>query len=293
MNILILGNGKGSWSMRGVQVGVALGARVRQRLGNPPIAADDLGWADVAVLVKRGAVGCAAQLHDAGVPILWDALDFWVQPADNALWETDALERLRRLRDEIRPTMSVGATLAMARALESIGESAIYIPHHSWAGLEPTPVRESVECVAYEGNPVYLGRWQAAIQRECKRRDWDFLINPPNLRVADIIVALRDGPWDGWMCREWKSGVKAVNAIAAGRPLITQMSAAVREIEPYGSVIESIDGLSVALDRWESLRARQDAASVSAVTAPCYRLDTVATLYRQGLARIAGERCAQ
>lgn len=290
MNVLILGNGKGSWAMRGEQIGARLDARVRALLGGP-LRASDLAWADVAILIKRSAVTVAPQLHDAEIPIVWDALDFWIQPSDNALSEPDALDRLRRLRDQIRPALSVGATWAMTRDLVRLGEPATYLPHHSWDGLAPTPAREAVTCVAYQGNPVYLGRWQATIARECQRRRWNFFINPADLSVADLVVAFRDAAWDGWMCQTWKSGVKVVNAIAAGRPLITQRSAAVDEIGGYGSVIDRFDALSAAFDQWEDRQARQDLAEVCAAVAPAYRLDAIVARYRPVLERVATERC--
>ena len=72
MNLLLVGNGKGSWTMRGEQLGAALGARVR----TTPTA-EDWRWADLVILVKRAGAVFARQAHQAQVPIVWDALDFW------------------------------------------------------------------------------------------------------------------------------------------------------------------------------------------------------------------------
>ena len=93
-------------------------------------------------------------------------------------------------------------------------------------------------------------------------------------------MAFRDGQWDGWACRAWKSGVKLVNAIAAGRPVLTQASAARREIQPPGSLVERPDDLELALDIWTPKWARENAYEECRVLAPRYWLDVVAEQYR-------------
>jgi len=116
-------------------------------------------------------------------------------------------------------------------------------------------------------------------------------VNPPDLSKVDILVALRDGPWDGWICREWKSGVKLVNALAAGRPVLTQASAAWGEVQPVGSVLASPRDLDVALDLWADREARRETARMSQTAA--YTLSTVADSYRTMLAGVLkGEPCA-
>ena len=107
------------------------------------------------------------------------------------------------------------------------------------------------------------------------------MVNPPDLSAADIIVAFRDGVWDGWICREWKSGVKVVNAIAAGRPLISQDSAAVRELGPVGTVVEGPADLVRALDFWTPASTRAIATDQASAD---LNLAAVAETYRQILA---------
>lgn len=253
MKILICGAGKGSWEMRGIQLGAALGARVTS---SPTDA--DFAWCDLVILVKKHAVTFAPRAHKAGKPIVWDALDFWAQPAQNSYTRDAALLALHNHAKVIKPALIIGATEAMAADAAALGFRSAYLPHHSWAGLVPTPPREVVGTVAYEGNPAYLGRWHGWIKEACERRGWLFDINPANLSKADIIVAFRDGPWDGWICREWKSGVKIVNAMAARRPIFTQPSAAERELNQDGAVIDSRDDLDASFDFWSPLERRDD-----------------------------------
>lgn len=276
MNVLIVGSGKGSWEMRGHQLGAAVGARVT----STPTPAD-WQWADVAVLIKRAGTHHAPAAHAAGVPIVWDALDFWRQPFDNGKSETDARRLLGAHLAEIRPALAIGATQAMADACQGV-----YLPHHSWSGLEPTAARERVQVVAYEGNPVYLGGWAGQLEAACKRRGWTFQVNPSDLRSADILVGFRDGGWDGWMCREWKSGVKVGNAIAAGRPFLSQPSAAVRELEPCGTVLHTPADLDAALDAWTPVEARAAVVDVCRWKAPALRLSAVGARFEALLRRV-------
>lgn len=285
MNVLMVGGGKaGSWAMRGVQLGAALGARVTSE----PHRAD-FEWADVIVLVKRAILQFGRAVQASGKPFVWDALDFWRQPDENGMSEKQALSVFDRHLHGLRPACVIGATNAMASFL-----GGIYLPHHCWSGLTPSPAREKVQVVAYEGNPLYLGRWQGWLQEACEARGWAFVINPPDLRQADILVSFRDGPWDGWVCRQWKSGVKLVNAIAAGRPVLTQRSAAQRELLQMGHVgqrnigflVESPADLDYQLEFVERLNVRQEIYDECCQIYTAFALDAIAAEYRQVLEAI-------
>lgn len=278
MNLLIVGTGQGSWAMRGQQLAAALGARIA-----PSPAPADLEWADLCVLVKHAGPRYAALVHAAGVPLVWDAVDFWRQPAENGLTEGAARTRLRETLRVIKPALTIGATTRMARAC-----GGAYLSHHCWQGLCPTPARERMQMVAYQGNASYLGRWRERLEQACARRGWTFVINPSDLREADLLIALRDGIWDGWMCREWKSGVKLVNAIAAGRPILRQDTAAAHDLCPAGTQIATTQDLSDALDEWTDCATRQ--AVVESSTAGSFAVESVAAVYRTLLDAVLAER---
>jgi hypothetical protein len=279
MNLLIAGRGPGSWTMRGQQIGRALGARVTS---DPSPA--DWRWAELAIVVKRAVLAHAGAARQFQVPIVWDALDFWRQPAQNHLTEPAARGLLEQailavrplvLPDATLPVAVIGATRAMAAAARGV-----YLPHHGHLGLVPTPARRACRVVAYDGNPIFLDHWQPALRAMCAARGWVFTINPPDLAEADIVVALRGGVWDGWMCRAWKSGVKVVNAILAGRPLIAQASAAVAELDPEGSIVETPAELDRALDRWADYHERRALAERAVARAPAFSITAVAGAYR-------------
>lgn len=283
MKILMIGSGKGSWIMRGEQLGAAMGARVT----SAPTDAD-FQWADRVVLVKKHATTHAPRAHRFGKPIVWDALDFWSQPAHNGYKQDAATFALHSHIKIIKPALVIGATQAMTRAAEGLGVPAAYLPHHSWAGLVPTAPREHVAVVGYEGNPAYLGRWHGWLTDACSQRGWSFVVNPPNLSDVDILVALRDGPWDGWICREWKSGVKVVNAIAAGRPLISQPSAAVGELYGDATILDRRDDLEFALD--EAAGNRDVYFKVNVDRSKTLTLEAVAARYSEILSTV-GASC--
>lgn len=273
MNVLMVGAGKGSYEMRGVQLGNAIGARVTS---TPQ--AGDWKWADVVVLIKRYGAKWALTAHEYGVPVVWDAVDFWSQPYENPFDQARATALLRAHIVALKPAVTVCATQAMADAC-----GGVYLPHHSWRNLRPVKPQERVGVVGYQGNPVYLGRWRPALLNACRKRNWTFATDATNseeLWKSDIVVAFRDGPWDGWMCREWKSGVKLSNAIAAGRPVITQNTAAFREVGPPGWAIETEEQLDSALDQLTTVHARTIAFDACRSLCQHYTLPAVAEHFR-------------
>src|SRR5690606_24728791 len=127
----------------------------------------------------------APRAHTFWKPIVWVALGFWQQPAHNSYNEAAAKFALPSHIKVIKPALAIGATEAMAQAARAY-VPAEYLPHHSWAGLVPTPPREQVEVVAYEGNALYLGRWHGWLTQACEKRGWKFVVNPERIGDADI-----------------------------------------------------------------------------------------------------------
>lgn len=264
-NVLIVGVGGGSWQIRGIQIGEVLGARVT---ANPK--ADDWRWADVCILVKRALSTFAADAYAFEVPIVWDALDFWFQPEENTVSVADMVARPR-----INSDVVIGATQAMA---DDFG--GVYIPHHSRPRLSPAPICDRMQVVAYEGTKKYLGSWHKALETVCTRLGLTFVVNPPDLRHADLVVAFRGEQHDGPICRRWKSGVKYVNALAAGRPILTQPSAAYDELQTPGMVVHDVDGLEAAISYYLPRSVRQGVLNECISRAPEFDRVNIARSYR-------------
>lgn len=271
--LLLVGCDKGAWQIRGRQLGDALGARWSAK----PKPAD---WAraEVIVLVKRAAAVWFEQARTAGrrgARLVWDVLDYWPQPAGNQRPLDYLAHEIGVLARELRVGRLVGATQAMASAI-----GGDYLPHHHRLGLVPGAVRERLEVVAYEGSERYLGPWRPALEAACAERGLRFVINPDDLRDADLVVAFRGGKWDGPVCRRWKSGVKLVNALVAGRPVLTQPSAAVDEIKPVGQTLEALEDLGPAIDAWRDPVRRTAAVLMARRRAEEFDLLRIADRYR-------------
>lgn len=269
--VLFIGAGKDSWDIRGRQMAAALAARA-----TTAPSTDDVQWAEVIVLVKRAIDQWGALVAASGRPVVWDVLDYWAQPADNTRAIADLTSQVTDLAHRCRVTRLIGATESMAQAI-----GGVYLPHHARPSITPTPPRAAVRVVAYEGTPKYLGAWRPALEQACARRGWLFTVNPTHLANADMLVALRDGAWDGAVCRQWKSGVKYVNAYVAGRPVLTQPSAAFDEIQPVGDTIASPDQLDVALDVLSGSGVRDRAYRLARERGGDYALATIAARYRR------------
>jgi hypothetical protein len=282
VKILVVGGGHGSGAsaMRAEQLGGAIGARVHVDPWADPFhdpLRRDLEWADFVIIVKRLKKRWnrwLAVLAQSRKPVVWDALDFWKQPELNAMTRQVAIKSFHKRKGELGARLVIAATERMAKDC-----GAVYLPHHARIGLSAKPVRPAVEVVGYEGSDRYLEEWRPAIEAECARRGWRFAMNPPDLAEVDLVVAFRGGAWDGWACRQWKSGVKIGNAIVAGRPIITQPCAAFEEMRPAGATITQPGELAEAFDAWAPCYARSAAATAHAAKAPAYDLAPIAARY--------------
>jgi len=237
--LLFTGRGtSGSWTIRGEQLGHALGANVIPD-------ARHLGRFDLAVLVKRWTPDLLASLRAAKMPIVWDIVDSWPQPLGNTWDKSACLTWLRLQVKHIRPIALVAPTEAMGLDCQEFGLPVLVLPHHARPGQRVNPIRERVRAVGYQGGLQYLGSWAAGLEATCRARGWHFVVNPVELAELDIVVAVREQM--GYAPRTWKSGVKAANAQGSGTPCVLN-----REM----GYIENACGA----ERWADTPAEMDAA---------------------------------
>lgn len=272
MNILITGRGtSGSWQIRGVQLGAAIGATVE------PNASKVKGY-QVAVVVKRPRPDLLHRLSSVGVPIVWDIVDSWPQPAGNEWSRDECMVWLREQVRWIKPAGIVAATRQMALDCEEFAVPVLALPHHARPGQVINPIRERVKLVGYEGGEQYLGRWRAMLEAECGRRDWWFAVNVAKLAELDIVVAVREAK--GYAARHWKSGVKLANAQGSGTPVVCNRSAGYMETASGGEQwADDETEMRAALDALASLEARREA--VAKFIAP--QMDEIANTYKTWL----------
>lgn len=214
MKILFTGRGtSGSFQIRAVQMARAMDATV-----TPDASHNTIKDHDLVVLVKRPSIGLVERIQAVGKPLVWDVVDSWRQPDGNSWDKVTAKRWLEDTVQQYKPIGVVGATMQMTLDAASMGSSCLWLPHHARPTLTRNVIREVVKTVAYEGGENYLGSWRPFLEKECRKRGWQFVVNPSNLIDADIVVAVREAT--GYAARHWKSNVKLANAQGSGTPFI-------------------------------------------------------------------------
>ena len=210
MATLVTGKGtSGSWQVRGVQLGAAIGATVQPN-------AHRMDYENI-ILVKRPTSELLQRMR--GRRVIWDVIDSYPQPMANYWSRSQCVEWLKLQVHLIQPFGIIAATSAMADDLrEFFRGPVLWLPHHHRPGLKNSVPRETILKVGYEGGVAYLGKWKTQLENICDRMGWMFVVNPPSISDLDIVVALRDA--SGYAPRAWKSNIKLSNAQASGVPII-------------------------------------------------------------------------
>jgi len=235
MSILVTGKGSsGSWQIRGVQLGNAIGADVIP-------TAQNVRGRDVLVVKKDN--GCVLT---GAKSIIWDVVDCWPQPEGNLQSREQHISNIHKIAKRMRAEYLIAATKQMAKDLDT----PYYLYHHGRHYQKPHVAPEHVHRVGYEGSEMFLGKWKYLMEQECLIRGWDFVINPTDLTTCDILVAFRDYPYKGYATDNWKSNVKLQNAQNAGVPIICNPEAGYLETATGAELfITDKKGLTSALDQ--------------------------------------------
>jgi hypothetical protein len=278
VRILVTGKGgpRGSWQIRGIQLGEAVGAEVF-----PAAEMAEIRPADLVVVVKRIPPRMLDCLRASGRRWVLDLVDGWPQPAGNGWSREQAISWLRTRLETLAPTAVVFPTSQMWKDSGWPGP-AIVLPHHAWPKYRQRAVAGSVQRVGYEGAEGYLGAWHAVVTGECRRRGWEFVVNG-DLATCDIGLALRDV--SGYPARAWKANTKLANLQALGIPAICSPETSYREFGAGAeSFVETQAQLADAFDLWSDHGAREQVSNTMAAAAP--RLEQVAEVYRKWLSRV-------
>lgn len=229
MKILFIGMSKkaGSAIMRGQQIA---STRPNWDYKFKPTREEMDGYGAI-VLVKQAKPSILADIDDAckcnDSFFFYDMLDFWGQ--DKYKTEEESLEILHShimklfMLDEgvdvfIAPNQCMFESML---SLPIIGKCDVYkIPHHYDPNL-PTPAYNSqVKNLVYYGDGRYIANWYLQIVRACGEAGWNFLINPQDLSCASAMIGARNGEYNCWINRNWKSGVKLATAEGLGIPFV-------------------------------------------------------------------------
>jgi hypothetical protein len=271
MKILVTGRRtSGSWPIRGEQLGLAIGATVEYD-------AKGVAGCELVVIVKRPRISFVAQLHAWKIPVVWDVVDAWPQPAGN-YW--DRITCMRWLRSEVaalRPVAIVAATQAMERDCAEFELPVLALPHHARPNQLLNPIRQEVKLVGYQGGEQYLGSWREIVAQQCKLRGWRFVVNPVTLAEVDIVVALRCQ--QGYAPRYWKSNVKLANAQGTGTPCVLEREAGYTETACGAErFVNSASEFGDALDSLRAFEVRSIVSKNLLAAAP--HLDLIAERYK-------------
>lgn len=218
MKILFTGRGgSGSWQIRGIQIGAALGARVV-----PNASADDLAWADIVIAVKRIPGDLLHRIRASGKPWVYDVIDAYPQPEAGS-WSADKARRwVQALMAGLEPDAVIWPSAGMQACSPYLRGTVIH--HHYRPSIKRNPIRQKMEVIGYEGAPQYLAEWKPALEQAAAKIGARFVINPANLADLDVVVALRGKEHNGWVQRMFKSNVKMANAQGSGTPMICNAS---------------------------------------------------------------------
>lgn len=249
MRILTTGNGRsGSWQCRGVQLGKASGSVIVKA------RAFEIMQHDVVVAVKRLAASELAQIRRAGVPWIWDLVDFYPQPAAGKWSDKFAISWVR---NSIRAFKPNGIIYPTDRMRTDIGIDGITVYHHGRTDTPVNQIREEIRTVGYEGSEKYLGAWGNEARRICARYGWRFVVNQP-LNKMDVVLAVRDKIHAGYAQRHWKSNVKLANAHVTGTPFVGQRESGYDETRAGGEAwVESPEDLERVLVSLKSFQKRK------------------------------------
>jgi hypothetical protein len=208
----------GSWSVRGEQIAACrTGWRAMHQVDDASLRA-----CDVLCVVKRGDAKLVRRAQQQGVPVVFDVLDSWAQPADGlACADRRAAVALFRERWKAFAWDAViFPNRAMREHLGSLTVASTFIYHHYVPGLELNPWRDEARTVGYVGSERYLGPWYPLLVRVCRDLGLELLVNPPSFADIDIGVCVRGGEHDTFLANTYKSNVKLANFYGAGIPAL-------------------------------------------------------------------------
>lgn len=259
MKVLFTGRGtSGSWQIRGVQLGEALGADVQPMVSKTS--------ADVVIAVKRIPDPLLRAIR--GSFVVWDVVDAWPQPHGNDWTEGACKAWLDAEFARIRPNAIIAATQQMANDCAHFGVPVLWLPHHHRPDIELNPIRDRILKIGYEGAANYIAPWLPAIQSECQRIGAEFVLSPRSLADLDIVLALRGS--SGYAPRNWKSGVKLANAQGSATPWVGCREAGYIETASGGEEwADTVGELAAAIrlfQEWEARAVASEALRTRAFT---------------------------
>lgn len=267
----------GTFLMRGEQIAATRPHWIATSKPQPA----DLDACDALVVVKMPDFTVIDAARARGLPIIYDALDFWHQPQSR--WRRPSEEQqlsgvgaarhlFRKHFEAINPDLIICVTKKMADHL-SVFAPTTWLPHHADPRLPDAASyhrNPSARTLLYFGKCSFLREWEPRIGRACAKQgvtftacdigDAGFVAPPP----AKAMIAVRGGRDGCWLSRNWKSNVKAATAARLGLPLVAWPEAGYVETAPESYWFTNTAELETALEGAMNPGARPAAMTISA-----------------------------
>ncbi|NBX51591.1 hypothetical protein EBT25_17080, partial [bacterium] len=204
----------GAWKIRGCQVASTCS---RWIASNEPTTSEIVD-SDIVCVVKKTNRALIEKCRELNKIIVLDIVDFWPQPHSETTF-LDSAESKQVVIDEInkiQPDGLIFPNRAMWIDFHKFFPAipSTYIYHHFRPEFDDILERISQPqlIIAYEGGN-YLGEWHDVFQQIAVQQGASFVVNPDTLLNADVIVSARSTKFQTYLNCNYKSNVKAANAI--------------------------------------------------------------------------------
>jgi hypothetical protein len=171
--------------------------------------------------------------------LVLDVVDFWPQSdkLNESLNRFESLQLVRKLIKNIEPDALIFPNFAMWAELRSSFPvtPSTFIYHHfrpEFSDIDHQTELRPITVIGYEGAD-YLGEWLDIAGNICDEIGIQFVVNPSSLLDVDAVFSARGSIFRTFLNCNFKSNVKASNAIGANKPFLCHVDErSAHEVDP-------------------------------------------------------------
>jgi hypothetical protein len=225
----------GAWQIRGMQIAQTCDEWIAS---NSP-SEDEIEAADVVCIVKKIDNRTLDLCKQKNKLLVLDVVDFWPQNGnlDIPLNRFESLQLVRKLVKNIEPDALIFPNFAMWAELRSSFPvtPSTFIYHHfrpEFSNIDHQTELRPITVIGYEGAD-YLGEWLEIAGNICGELGIEFVVNPSSLTDVDAVFSARGSIFRTFLNCNFKSNVKASNAIGANKPFLCHVDErSAHEVDP-------------------------------------------------------------
>ena len=225
----------GAWQIRGMQIAQTCDEWIAS---NSP-SEDEIEAADVVCIVKKIDNRTLDLCKQKNKLLVLDVVDFWPQSGnlDIPLNRFESLQLVRKLVKNIEPDALIFPNFAMWAELRSSFPvtPSTFIYHHfrpEFSNIDHQTELRPITVIGYEGAD-YLGEWLETAGNICGELGIEFVVNPLSLLDVDAVFSARGSIFRTFLNCNFKSNVKASNAIGANKPFLCHVDErSAHEVDP-------------------------------------------------------------